>query len=128
MDFSLGLPPQSRTLVVVPTMLTGAQGIDSLVEALEVRFLANRDAHLHFGLLTDFQDAATETVPEDAALLLLAQQGIERLNEKYAAPASPAEGRGLPATLLSVSPPAPVESRENGCGWGTSARGESSRT
>ena len=42
MDFSPGIPPSARTLVVVPTMLTSAQGIDDLVEALEVRFLANR--------------------------------------------------------------------------------------
>ena len=34
-----------------------AADVDELVEALEVRFLANRDAHLHFGLLTDFRDA-----------------------------------------------------------------------
>ena len=40
-----------------------------LVEALEVRFLANRDAHLHFALLTDFLDAAEETLPDDDALL-----------------------------------------------------------
>jgi cyclic beta-1,2-glucan synthetase len=45
----------SRTLVVVPTMLTSAQNIEDLIEALEVRFLANRDDHLHFGLLTDFR-------------------------------------------------------------------------
>ena len=57
MDFSGGIPPESRTLVVVPTMLTSAQNIEDLVEALEVRFLANRDEHLHFGLLTDFRDA-----------------------------------------------------------------------
>ena len=29
-------------------------------EALEVRFLANRDENLHFGLLTDFRDADEE--------------------------------------------------------------------
>ena len=57
MDFSFGIPNASRTLVVVPTMLSSAQGIDALAEALEVRFLANRDAHLHFALLTDFLDA-----------------------------------------------------------------------
>ena len=57
MDFSQGIPPESRTLVVVPTMLTSAQNIEDLVEALEVRFLANRDDNLHFGLLTDFRDA-----------------------------------------------------------------------
>ena len=43
MDFSRGLPPQWRTLVVVPTLLTSVEDIESLVEALEVRFLANRD-------------------------------------------------------------------------------------
>ena len=83
MDFSEGIPPESRTLVVVPTMLTSAQNIEDLVEALEVRFLANRDENLHFGLLTDFRDAHEETLPEDEPLLQLARQRIEELNEKY---------------------------------------------
>jgi len=83
MDFSGGIPPESRTLAVIPTMLTSAQNIEDLVEALEVRFLANRDEHLHFGLLTDFRDAQEETIPEDEPLLRLARKGIEELNEKY---------------------------------------------
>ena len=58
MDYSSGIGAESRTLVVVPTMLGSADGVEALVDALEVRFLANRDAHLHFGLLTDFHDAA----------------------------------------------------------------------
>ena len=57
LDFSGGIPPESRTLVVIPTMLTSAPNIEELIEALEVRFLANRDENLHFGLLTDFRDA-----------------------------------------------------------------------
>jgi cyclic beta-1,2-glucan synthetase len=84
MDFSAGIPPESRTLVVVPTMLTGPRNIESLVEALEVRFLANRDANLHFGLLTDFGDAGEETQAEDMPLLQLARQRIEALNAQYA--------------------------------------------
>ncbi len=83
MDFSRGIPPQSRTLVIVPTMLTSAAGLDDLIEALEVRFLANQDDYLHFGLLTDFADAAQATRPEDAPLLLLAQTRIGELNDKY---------------------------------------------
>jgi len=83
MDLCGGIPPESRTLVVVPTMLTSAQNIEDLIEALEVRFLGNRDENLHFGLLTDFQDAHTETMPEDEPLLGLAQKRIEELNEKY---------------------------------------------
>ncbi len=84
MDFSKGIPPESRTLVVIPTMLTSIQNIEDLVEALEVRFLANRDPNLHFGLLTDFLDAPEETTPEDEPLLKCALNGIRELNEKYA--------------------------------------------
>ena len=83
MDFSKGIPPESRALVVVPTMLISTQNIEDLIEALEVRFLANQDENLHFGLLTDFRDAVEETIPEDEPLLRLARQKIEELNEKY---------------------------------------------
>ena len=84
MDFSKGIAPDGAALVVVPTMLFNTEGIDNLCEALEVRFLANRDDHIGFCLLTDFPDAASETTEGDAALLLQARRGIEDLNEKYA--------------------------------------------
>ena len=83
MDFSKGIPPESHTLVIVPTMLTSVQNIEELIDTLEVRFLANRDGSLRFGLLTDFRDAFEETLPEDEPLLRLARQRIEELNEKY---------------------------------------------
>jgi cellobiose phosphorylase len=83
MDFSRGIPQSERTLVVVPTMLNTQDGVRHLVEALEVRYLSNQDPHLHFGLLTDWVDAATEQCPQDAALLALASDGIASLNRKY---------------------------------------------
>ncbi|MGA7722066.1 MAG: glucoamylase family protein [Ignavibacteriaceae bacterium] len=83
MDLSKGIPPELRTLVVIPTMLINVQNIKELIEALEVRFLANRDDNLHFSLLTDFQDAATETLPGDEDLVILVRKKIEELNEKY---------------------------------------------
>ena len=83
MDFSGGIPPESRALVVIPSLLMSAQNIEDLAEALEVRFLANRDENLHFGLMTDFRDAPEETLPEDEPLLRLAQKRIEDLNGKY---------------------------------------------
>jgi cyclic beta-1,2-glucan synthetase len=84
MDFSKGIPPEFRTLVVVPSMLFNTAGIESLCEALEVRFLANRDSNLGFCLLTDFADAESATAPEDEQILLRAQEHIEHLNRKYA--------------------------------------------
>jgi cellobiose phosphorylase len=86
MDLSAGIPPELRTLVVVPTFLTSAQGVEATTEALEVLFLANRDDNLYFGLLTDFRDAPHETLPEDEPLLHLAEKRINELNEKYRVP------------------------------------------
>ena len=83
MDLSSGIPPEVRTLVVTPTLLTSVQNIEELVEALEIRFLANRDDSLHYGLLTDFRDAREESLAEDAALVELATQRIAALNAKY---------------------------------------------
>jgi hypothetical protein len=56
MDYSKGIPQQCRTMVVIPTILGSMEGINDLIEGLEVRFLANRDANLYYALLTDFKD------------------------------------------------------------------------
>jgi hypothetical protein len=115
MDFSRGIPTDCRTLVVVPTMLISAQHIEDLIEALEVRFLANRDDHLQFGLLTDFRDAHEETLPEDESLLLLARNRIEELNEKYGGAKSGTNGD---AFFLFHRP---RRWNSGGSGWATSA-------
>jgi cyclic beta-1,2-glucan synthetase len=89
MDYDEGIPADCRTLVVVPTMLVSPAGVDSLVEALEVRFLANRDPNVCFALLGDFLDAAQESLPADGELLQLAVQRIDELNAKYRMPEQP---------------------------------------
>ena len=85
LDFSKGIPASARTLVVVPTLLTDAQSIAHLCESIEVSYLANRDDNLRFCLLTDFADAQSESMPNDAALIHQASQAIKQLNEKYIA-------------------------------------------
>ena len=49
MEFSKGIPPEARTLVVVPTMLTSAAGVRDLLESLELCFLANHDTTCTLG-------------------------------------------------------------------------------
>ena len=83
MDYSKGIANEARALVIVPTLLTSLQGIANLCESLEVRFLANRDDNLRFGLLTDFCDAAAATIPEDSALLARLCELVRALNQKY---------------------------------------------
>jgi cellobiose phosphorylase len=85
-DLSDGIPAEALTLVVVPTLMTSAAHVERLVEALEVRFLGNRDDHLKFALLTDLADAQRESCPEDEALVQLAAERIAQLNDKYDAP------------------------------------------
>ncbi|MDP1580876.1 MAG: glucoamylase family protein, partial [Candidatus Didemnitutus sp.] len=83
LDYSTGLAPELRTMVVVPTMLTTTDAVDRLIETLEIHHLSNRDAHLHFALLTDFRDVPAKTQPEDESLLQRARAGVELLNLKY---------------------------------------------
>ncbi len=83
MDLSLGIPQKLRTLVVVPSVLNSPENVADLLEGLEIRYLANRDANLYFGLLADLADAKQEVMPGDEPLLTAAGQGIEALNEKY---------------------------------------------
>ena len=78
-----GIPAEHRTVVAVPTMLTDAAAVDELLEALEVRFLANRDENLSFALLTDFRDAAAGDDAVRRRAARARQRGIEALNAKY---------------------------------------------
>jgi len=83
LDFSKGIPPAHATLVVVPTMLASLRGLETLLEALEVRYLANCDDQVYFALLTDFCDAPEEHKAGDDELLRHAAEGIQVLNQKY---------------------------------------------
>jgi hypothetical protein len=85
LDFSNGIPANHRTLVAVPAMLTDRDEIDELVDALEVRLLANHDPNLAFALVTDFRDAATETTAGDDALVQRATAAVEALNARHEA-------------------------------------------
>jgi hypothetical protein len=83
LDFSRGIPDIHRTMVVVPTLLSKPEEIDDLLEALEIRYLGNRDTNLFFALLTDYRDAPEETLPGDAALIAYARAAVQALNETY---------------------------------------------
>ncbi len=84
MDFSKGIPPGNRTMVVVPCLLESAGELNHLLQGLELYYLSNPDPQLTYALLTDFGDAPKQYIPEDEQLLALARVGVEKLNQKYA--------------------------------------------
>ena len=79
-----GVPPEFRTAVVIPTLFANVDAVREALDHLEVQFLANREAHLHFAVLSDFTDAPTEHCEGDQAILDAAIQGVRALNARYA--------------------------------------------
>ncbi len=66
MDFEKsGIPDEFRTLVVVPMLLVDAQAIRDEVDKLEIRYLANKEDNLLFGLFSDYTDSKQAHGEED---------------------------------------------------------------
>ncbi len=78
-----GVPPELRTIVVVPTLLTSKSGVEDQIERLEVHYLSNPDENFLFALLSDWTDSQTEHAADDAALLGAATDGIAKLNARH---------------------------------------------
>ena len=83
MDYSKGIPRENAAFVVMPSLLLSRRSAESLLERLETHFLANRDANLHFALLTDFPDSAANETDTPALKACIA--GIHHLNRRYEA-------------------------------------------
>lgn len=112
LDFAAGIPERHRALVVIPTLLSSAGNNAQLAHRLELHWLANREAHAQFALLTDWADAAQASLPEDATLLDDAIRRIAELNAKYPAP----EGTA-PRFLLLHRPRSWSDTEERWMGW-----------
>ena len=84
------VPPELRTIIVVPTLLTTPADVSEQVERLEVHYLANPDGDLRFALLSDWADAPSETLPGDDESLATAIEAISKLNQRH----GPAPGGG----------------------------------
>ncbi len=78
-----GVPSNLRTLVAVPVLLTSREEIQDQIEQLEIHHLASLEGDLHFALLSDWRDAATEHVDGDGDLFAAAVEGIAQLNHRH---------------------------------------------
>ncbi len=82
-DLTKGIPPEARTIVVVPVILADEATVETLIDKLEIAYLANQDEQLHFALLGDFADAPKEQMPDDEQIIAAARAGIDELNRRY---------------------------------------------
>jgi cyclic beta-1,2-glucan synthetase len=84
MDYRVsGIPDAYRTLVVVPVMLVDMETIQGEAEKLEMRYLANKEDNLLFGLFADYMDANQAQCASDGPLLQAAKGSMEALNHRY---------------------------------------------
>lgn len=78
-----GVPERLRTLVAVPTLMTGEADLVEQIERLEVHYLSGTVGDIVFALLADGIDHGDVDRPEDAALLATARRCIDRLNTRH---------------------------------------------
>lgn len=93
LDLSKGVPPRLRTLVAVPTLMTGEDDLREQIERLEVHHLSSGDGALAYTLLLDGVDADQAELPGEAALLSAAHAAVEQLNLRYCPQASGSDRR-----------------------------------
>ena len=85
LDFSRGIPRESRTLGVSVMLLRSPEEAREAAGRLERFRLANRDAgeNLTLGILADLRECRQERQEGDEAILRAAQGEVERLCRKY---------------------------------------------
>ncbi len=77
------IPPQFRTLVAVPVLLSGPADLAEVLQRLEVHHLSSIGGAVHCALLSDGPDADAETGSTDGALICAAQARVAALNARY---------------------------------------------
>jgi cyclic beta-1,2-glucan synthetase len=80
LELADGVPPDARTFVVIPALVTSVSAAEDLLAHIQVLALGNGDPNIHFGILSDFIDAPRQVMPEDEAVLATLQDGIDALN------------------------------------------------
>ena len=83
LDLSAGVPASFRTLVAVPTLLTGEPELLRQIEQLEVHHLAGVGGELTFALLLDGVDADREVLDEEDVLLRIGAEAVDDLNRRH---------------------------------------------
>ena len=83
LDYSKGIPNDSRTMVVIPTIVANKTKIKEMFDVLETFYLINKSDNLYFTLLGDVKAGVEETMPFDEDVTNFGREYAAKLNEKY---------------------------------------------
>ena len=83
LDFKSGIPEESSTMVIIPTIVKTKEKVHELFSKLEVFYIANKSENLYFTLLGDCSSSNNERESFDDEIIEAGVEEIKRLNEKY---------------------------------------------
>ncbi|MBR2787496.1 MAG: hypothetical protein IKD76_08545 [Clostridia bacterium] len=83
LDFKLGVPPESATMVIIPTIVKNKEKVHELFSKLEVYYIANKSKNLYFTLLADCSSGANKEEKYDREIIEAGIAEIQKLNTKY---------------------------------------------
>ncbi len=83
LDFHKEIPAKFTTVVAVPVLLGRPDQVRNLARDLEIRYLANPERNLYYGLLSDLPDTQTDENEQSNELVTLVCELIDELNDRY---------------------------------------------
>lgn len=83
LDFEAGVPEESATFVVIPTIVNSKQKVQKIMKNLEKYYMANKSDNIYFALLGDCTAGKNEKEPFDEEVVSTGIEEAERLNKKY---------------------------------------------
>ena len=83
LDYSKGIPEESKTMVVIPTIVADTKKIKEMFDTLETFYIINKSDNLYFTLLGDAKASQKEKEDYDEEIINFGVEYAKKLNEKY---------------------------------------------
>ena len=83
LDYSKGIKDESRTMVVIPTILSNKEKIKDMFDTLESFYLVNKTDNLYFTLLGDVKSSSKKIEEYDDEISNYGKKIAQELNKKY---------------------------------------------
>ncbi len=82
-DFAKTIDPKFPTYVVIPTIITSIEKLDTMIKKMEITYLANRTENMYYMLLGDCMSSDKEILDIDSKIIRYAKERLDELNKKY---------------------------------------------
>ena len=83
LDYSKGIPDKSKTMVVIPTIISDIKKVKEMFDKLETFYIINKSENLYFTLLGDVKNSNKEVEDYDKEITEYGKNYAAKLNEKY---------------------------------------------